>query len=101
MASGIAKLGVRAPWPRGIEDTRPDHISSVRNVETLSRSGALTGSGRPTVRRAESRGGKGRPRSERRRPKGSRKAGYGDWTLIRSTPYNWPHTRVVLGPKGS
>ena len=59
--------------------------------------------GRPTVREADIRGGTGRPRSERRQPKGTRKARHHDRTLqYRSPAYNWPHTRPECpGPKGS
>lgn len=41
--------------------------------------------------------------SERRQPKGDRKAGADGGTFNRPRPCNWPYTRLdpCLGPKGS
>lgn len=72
----LSALHVDTIWPRSTEDTHPDRILTVRNVETLMGSGMapMAQTSRPFPQgRQNPPGGQDGPRSERRSPKGAGK----------------------------
>src|SRR5689334_13699870 len=91
----VSMSAMGAPRPRGIGGARHrSHLTSAEHGNPVQVRWNRPAAGRPTVREAEIRGGTGRPRSERRQPKGNRKARTSDRTLqTRSCSHNWPYTR--------
>jgi hypothetical protein len=99
----VSMSATRAPRPRGIGGARHrSHLSSAEHGNPVTVRWIRPATGRPTARKADTRGGKGRLRSQWRQPKGDRKTTARDRTLPRrSLSHNWPHTRpYVPGPKG-
>ncbi|GAA4554301.1 hypothetical protein [Amycolatopsis samaneae] len=83
--SGMNRRPWEHRWPRGIGGAQSGRVSCKWNVETPSRSRRGDSSGRPTARRAESRGGNRMPKKRRPVAERQQERETGDRSLRRSS----------------